>query len=91
MVVTAAVVEVALILSLRLALKSDVAWPVKVVGALAGVLLCAGVAREYYEIYTTKTVEGISFLFCGIDAAGDLFSVLSVGTQYRRVWLLSTR
>lgn len=77
-----AAIEVALILLLRLALKHHISWPLNVVGALAGALLCAGVAREYYEIYKHKTVEGISFFFCGIDAAGDLFSILSVGESH---------
>jgi len=47
-------------------------------GVLGGVLLCAGVGCEYLEIWKTGGVDGISFLFCGIDAAGDVFSVLSV-------------
>lgn len=50
-------------------------------GVLGGALLCAGVSCEYYEIWKTGGVEGISFLSCGIDAAGDVLSVLSICEQ----------
>ncbi|KAJ5224442.1 uncharacterized protein N7469_007945 [Penicillium citrinum] len=42
-------------------------------------LLAAGVLRHYWDIYVHRTVRGISFFFVGIDAAGDLFSLVSVG------------
>jgi len=45
---------------------------------LAAVFLSAGVLRHYWDIYTHRTVRGISFIFVGIDAAGDLFSLTSV-------------
>lgn len=45
---------------------------------LATVFLAAGVLRHYWDIYTHRTVRGISFIFVGIDAAGDLFSLISV-------------
>lgn len=73
-----AALETALILSIRIALDRHVEWPTTLMGVLAGVLLCCGVLREYWDIYSHNTVRGISFLFCGIDAAGDFFSVLSV-------------
>jgi hypothetical protein len=44
------------------------------------VLLALGVGWHYVDIYRTRTVRGISFLFVAIDAAGDLFSLLSLGT-----------
>lgn len=47
---------------------------------LAAILLGAGVLRHYWDIYTFKTVRGISFIFVGLDAAGDLFSLCAVGT-----------
>lgn len=46
--------------------------------ALSACLLAAGVLRHYWDIYVHRTVRGISFLFVGIDAAGDLFSLVSV-------------
>lgn len=53
-------------------------WPILLMGVLAGVLLCLGVLRHYVDIYKQRTVRGISFLFCGIDALGDLTSLISV-------------
>lgn len=46
---------------------------------LSAVLLAAGVLRHYIDIYQTRSVRGISFLFVGIDAMGDLTSLLSLG------------
>jgi hypothetical protein len=45
---------------------------------LSASLLAAGVLRHYWDIYIHRTVRGISFFFVGIDAAGDLFSLISV-------------
>lgn len=45
---------------------------------LATILLAAGVLRHYWDIYIHRTVRGISFIFVGIDAAGDVFSLISV-------------
>ena len=53
-------------------------WPETLTGVLSTVLLSAGVLRHYYDIYVHRTVRGISFLFVGIDAAGDVFSLISV-------------
>ena len=47
---------------------------------LAAVFLGLGVLRHYWDIFTHRTVRGISFIFVGIDAAGDLFSLISVCT-----------
>lgn len=44
-------------------------------------LLAAGVLRHYVDIYQHQTVRGISFIFVGIDAAGDLFSLVSLSFQ----------
>lgn len=45
---------------------------------LSAGLLAAGVLRHYWDIYVHRTVRGISFIFVAIDAAGDLFSLVSV-------------
>lgn len=50
---------------------------------LSAVLLAAGVLRHYWDIYVHRSVRGISFIFVGIDAAGDLFSLISVFFQPR--------
>jgi hypothetical protein len=47
-------------------------------GVFSTVLLSAGVLRHYYDVYVHRTVRGISFIFVGIDAAGDVFSLVSI-------------
>ena len=49
-------------------------------GVISAILLCAGVLRHYWDIYIHRTVRGISFIFVAIDAAGDVFSLISVCT-----------
>ena len=72
-------VEVGLVFALRDA--KGVQWPVTLMAVLAAFLLAAGVGRHYWDIWTHRTVRGISFIFVGIDAAGDLFSLISVFFQ----------
>ncbi|MCJ1304536.1 hypothetical protein MMC08_007349 [Hypocenomyce scalaris] len=45
---------------------------------LSAMFLSGGVLTHYWDIYKQRTVRGISFVFVGIDAAGDLFSLISV-------------
>lgn len=71
-------VEGALIVGLRIAEDQGVVWPTKMMAVLSAGLLGAGVLRHYWDIYSHRTVRGISFFFVGIDAAGDLFSIISV-------------
>lgn len=49
--------------------------------SLSAAFLAAGVLRHYWDIYVHRSVRGISFIFVGIDAAGDLFSLISVFFQ----------
>ncbi|OCK81983.1 hypothetical protein K432DRAFT_380814 [Lepidopterella palustris CBS 459.81] len=74
-------IEAALIITLRIAHSHHVQWPITLMAVLSAVLLAAGVLRHYWDIYVHRTVRGISFIFVGIDAAGDLFSLLSVFFQ----------
>ena len=74
-------IEVALVFALKAAIKRHITWPVTFMAVLAAVLLTAGVLHHYWDIYTHRTVRGISFIFVGIDAAGDLFSLVSVFFQ----------
>jgi len=46
---------------------------------LSAVGLGLGVLRHYWDIYTHRSVRGISFIFVALDAAGDVTSLLSVG------------
>ncbi|MCJ1285122.1 hypothetical protein MMC26_004460 [Xylographa opegraphella] len=70
--------QAGLIVALRVAVARGVRWPVTLMAVLSAALLAAGVLRHYWDIYTHRTVRGISFVFVGIDAAGDLFSLVSV-------------
>jgi hypothetical protein len=63
---------------IQAALREDRHWPVTLMGVVSTVLLSAGVLRHYYDIHVHRTVRGISFIFVGIDAAGDVFSLISV-------------
>ncbi|KAH8816540.1 G protein-like protein-coupled receptor : PQ-loop [Xylogone sp. PMI_703] len=74
-------IEAALYFALKAGLKEDRHWPVTLMGVVSTVLLSAGVLRHYYDIYIHRTVRGISFIFVGIDAAGDVFSLISVFFQ----------
>jgi len=74
-------VETRLVFALKAAMREDRHWPVTLMGVVSTVLLSAGVLRHYYDIYVHRTVRGISFIFVGIDAAGDVFSLISVFFQ----------
>ena len=74
-------VEVGLVFALKGAIKRHITWPATLMAVIAAVLLAAGVLRHYWDIYRHCTVRGISFIFVGIDAAGDLFSLVSVVFQ----------
>lgn len=54
-------------------------WTLDLFASLAAAGLGMGVLRHYYDIYTHRSVRGISFFFVGLDAAGDLTSLISVG------------
>jgi hypothetical protein len=73
--------QAALVVALRIARDRHLQWPLTLMAVLSAVLLAAGVLRHYWDIYVHRTVRGISFLFVGIDAAGDVFSLVSVVFQ----------
>lgn len=74
-------IEVGLIFALRAGKRKGTDWPVTLMAVLAAIFLALGVLRHYYDIYKHRTVRGISFLFVGIDALGDLTSLISVVFQ----------
>ncbi|KAH6606199.1 hypothetical protein Trco_005352 [Trichoderma cornu-damae] len=76
-----AAVQTALIFALRAAHSSHLTWPDTLMASLSAALLAAGVLRHYWDIYIHRSVRGISFIFVGIDAGGDLFSLVSVFFQ----------
>lgn len=76
-----AAIEVALIFALRIGKQRDVTWPITLMAVLAALFLALGVLRHYLDIYLHRTVRGVSFIFCGIDALGDLTSLLSIFFQ----------
>jgi uncharacterized protein with PQ loop repeat len=71
-------VEVALVFATQIAIDREINWPLTLMAVLAAVLLGLGVMEQYLAIWKNRSVEGISFLFCGIDALGDLTSIVSV-------------
>lgn len=71
-------IEVGLVFALQTGLRRESDWPVKLMAVLAALFLALGVLRHYYDIYVHRSVRGISFLFVGIDALGDLTSIISV-------------
>jgi len=74
-------IEVGLVFALLDAVHRGRHWAVTLMGVLSTVLLSAGVLRHYWDIWVHRTVRGISFIFVGIDAAGDVFSLVSVFFQ----------
>jgi hypothetical protein len=46
--------------------------------AASAALLAAGVLAHYWDIYKTRSVRGISFIFVFVDWLGDVFSLVSV-------------
>lgn len=76
-------VETGLVFALREGVRNKVDWPLKLMAALAALLLALGVSEQYLAIWRHRSVEGISFLFCGIDALGDITSIVSVVFEHR--------
>lgn len=57
---------------------------VHAMAVLSALGLALGVLRHYYDIYKHRTVRGISWAFVGLDAAGDLTSLLAIGEHRSR-------
>ena len=74
-------IEVGLIFALRGGEDKGVQWPRTLMAVLAATFLACGVLAHYWDIYTHRTVRGISFTFCFLDALGDLTSLISVFFQ----------
>ncbi len=63
---------------IKAGIDRHITWPTTLMAVLAALFLALGVLRHYWDIYVHRTVRGISFIFVAIDAAGDLFSLISV-------------
>jgi len=74
-------VQAGLIFGVRQAKRRDIEWPSILMAIASAMLLAAGVLRHYLDVYMYRTVRGISFIFVGIDALGDVFSLVSVVFQ----------
>jgi hypothetical protein len=74
-------VEAGLIVGVSIAKEKNVTWPAILMAVASATLLAAGVLRHYLDVYIHGTVRGISFIFVGIDALGDVFSLVSVVFQ----------
>jgi hypothetical protein len=73
-----AAIQAGLILGVGHAKERDIGWPSILMAVASAFLLAAGVLRHYLDVYIHRTVRGISFIFVGIDALGDVFSLVSV-------------
>ena len=71
-------IEVGLVFALRHGVERGTEWPLTLMAVLAALFLALGVSRHYWDIYRHRTVRGISFIFVGLDAMGDLTSLVSV-------------
>ncbi|KAI2602042.1 hypothetical protein GGR54DRAFT_555825 [Hypoxylon sp. NC1633] len=71
-------IQAGLIVGLRILKARGIEWPMTLMAVLSAVLLAAGVLRHYWDIWVHRTVRGISFIFVAIDAAGDVFSLVSI-------------
>ncbi|KAJ4203473.1 hypothetical protein NW759_015149 [Fusarium solani] len=71
-------VEAGLYFTLRYTCERDIEWPMTLMAVLAAVLLGCGLLRYYWEIYQSRSVKGISFLFVFIDAGSDVVSILAL-------------
>ena len=71
-------IETGLVFAVRFGLKHGEQWPLTLMAVLAAALLALGVFEQYLAIWKSKSVEGVSFLFCGIDALGDVTSMIAV-------------
>lgn len=74
-------VQAGLIIAVSHAKEQGLHWPSVIMAVASAALLAAGVLRHYLDIYLYRTVRGISFIFVGIDALGDAFSLVSVVFQ----------
>ncbi|KAF2195218.1 hypothetical protein K469DRAFT_722491 [Zopfia rhizophila CBS 207.26] len=70
------VYRAALVIALRIAHDRDTNLPATLMAVLSAILPAADVLRHYWDIYVHLTARGISFIFVGIGAAGDLFSLV---------------
>ncbi|EMC95742.1 hypothetical protein BAUCODRAFT_123040 [Baudoinia panamericana UAMH 10762] len=76
-------IETALVFALQHGIQHDVRWPLTLMAVLAALFLALGVGEQYISIFKHGSVAGISFLFCGIDALGDVTSIVSVLYEQR--------
>ena len=74
-------VEAALVFAVRIGIRDTAQWPLMLMAILAALFLALGVLEQYLAIWKNRSVQGISFLFCGIDALGDITSIVSVSFE----------
>ena len=71
-------IQAGLVIGVGYAKERHLEWPATLMAVASAALLAAGVLRHYVDVYIHRTVRGISFIFVGIDALGDVFSLVSV-------------
>ncbi|KAL2010255.1 hypothetical protein VTN00DRAFT_6062 [Thermoascus crustaceus] len=74
--------EALFILTLRIPYNKGITWPDLLFGAIAAVLLAAGLIPPYFELWKRNgRVVGINFVFLTIDTLGALFSLFALAAQ----------
>jgi len=83
--------EMGLVWAVRVGVGRGVQAPLTLMAVLAAVFLALGVLEQYVAIIRHRSAEGVSFLFCGLDALGDLTSIVAVvyGTRLNVVGLVA--
>lgn len=71
-------VEALLVLVSRPAYNRGISLPVQIFGILSVVVLSLGLFPQYWEIYVTKEVKGVSYTFLLIDMLGGILNILSL-------------
>lgn len=71
-------IEVGLVWAVRAGMGRGIEAPLILMAVLAAVFLALGVLEQYVAIIRHRSAEGVSFLFCGLDALGDLTSIVAV-------------
>lgn len=70
--------QVGLVYACRASLAAGNDWVLLVMGILPAVIIAIGLFPQYWEIYKTKQVVGISITFLQVDIWGGIFSIISL-------------
>lgn len=58
-------------------------------GILSDICLAAGFFPQFWQIWKDREVIGLSYIFLAMDTIGAVFSILSLGELFFRLWIPS--